>query len=437
MARDSVGVGLIGCGTVGSGVVKLLVEEADLYAKRLGRPVEIRRVLCRAEDVGPATAQVPDGALVHDLDAFFDASDLDIVLELAGGTTFAKSVVERALQGGQHVVTANKALLSAHGPELFALARANNASIAFEASCLGGCPVITAMQHNLAANRVSAMYGIFNGTCNYILTQMIGTGQSYDEALADAQKLGYAEADPTLDVTGGDTMHKLVILASMAFGVQIEEPHVPCRGIDTLDLIDINFGAEMGYGIKLLAIAEQTEAGLALSVGPCFVHDDEPIAQVGGSFNAMSLYGHAVGHTFYYGRGAGQMPTASAVVGDLLNLASGGYSSLFENMATWPDQQPAPAMADPDQRVTRNYLRINVTDRPGVLAKITALLGENGVSIAAVNQHEQNTDSSVPLVVITHEATGGALRRSIESIAALDEVSGEPVCIRIIDMPEG
>ncbi len=437
MAQDSVGVGLVGCGTVGSGVVKLLVEEADLYAQRLGKRLEIRSVLCRAEDVGEATAQVPDGTLIHDLDAFFNTPDMDVVLELAGGTTFAKSVVERALTAGKHVITANKALLSLHGPELFALARSNNVSIAYEASSLGGCPVITALQHNLAGNRVTAMYGIFNGTCNYILTQMIGTGQSYAEALADAQKLGYAEADPTLDVSGGDTMHKLVILASMAFGARVEEEHVPCTGIDTLDLFDIDFGAEMGYGIKLLAIAEQTDAGLALSVGPCFVHADEPIAQVGGSFNAMSLYGHAVGHTFYYGRGAGQMPTASAVVGDLLNVAAGGYTALFENMTTWADRQPAPKLADPDAVTTRYYLRMNVMDRPGVLANITRVLGEHGVSIAAVNQHEENTGQFVPLVVITHESAAGALRRSAEAIAQLEDVSGEPIAIRIVDMSEG
>ncbi len=437
MAQKAVGVGLIGCGTVGSGVVKLLVEQAEWYAQRAGRPIEVRRVLCRAEDVGPHTAQVPEGLLVHDLDAFFDTPDMDIILELAGGTTFAKQVVERALQAGKHVVTANKALLSAHGPELFAVARQNHAAIAFEASCLGGCPVITAMQFNLAANRISAMYGIFNGTCNYILTQMTDQGQAYDEALADAQQLGFAEADPTLDVSGGDTMHKLVILASLAFGARVEEKHVPCEGIDRLELVDIGLGAEMGYEIKLLAIAEQTDAGLTLSVGPCFVHADEPIAQVKSSFNAMSLYGHAVGHTLYYGRGAGQMPTASAVVGDLINLVAGSYGALFENMATWPDQQPAPKLADLDRVTARYYLRVNALDQPGVLARVAEVLGEHGVSIAAVNQHEQSVGQFVSLVVITHEAATGAVRRAADDIAQMDVIDGEPICIRIIDMPEG
>jgi homoserine dehydrogenase len=281
------------------------------------------------------------------------------------------------------------------------------------------------------------MYGIFNGTCNYILTQMTGAGQAYDEALADAQRLGYAEADPTLDVTGGDTMHKLVILASLAFGAQVAEDHVPCEGIDRLHLADIQFGIEMGYQIKLLAIAERTSAGLALSVGPCFVHRDEPIAQVRGSFNAMSLYGHAVGHTFYYGRGAGQMPTASAVVGDLLNLASGSFGALFAAARTWPDQQAPPDLADPDEVQTRYYMRVNALDRPGVLARVSDVLGRHDVSIAAVNQHEQNTGEFVPLVVITHDTAAGALRRAADEIAGLDVIEGQPVCIRIIDMPEG
>jgi homoserine dehydrogenase len=437
MASNAVGIGLVGCGVVGGGVVKLLVEQAEMYAARLGRPLALRRVICRREDVGEATAQVPSDCLVHDIDAFFATPDMDIVIELAGGTGFAKAVVEQAIKAGKHVVTANKALLSAHGPELFKLARENGVAIGFEASCGGGIPIITAMQHNLSSNQMTAMYGILNGTCNYILTQMTGQGQAYADALADAQALGYAEADPTLDVTGGDTMHKLVILASMLFGAQVREADVPCRGIDTLDLLDIRYAQQMGYTIKLLATAERSEGGLALSVAPCFVHNDEPLAQVSGSFNAVSLFGDAVGHTMYYGRGAGRMPTASAVVGDVLNIATGAYAALYKNLRMWADQQPAAPLVDPGELSSRYYLRINPLDVPGVVAQFSSVLGDEGISIAAVSQHEQAVGQFVPVVIITHEASFGAVSRAAKRIAELDVIEGSPVVIRIIDMPEG
>lgn len=438
MAERALKVGLIGCGTVGSGVVRLLTEEADLYERRLGRRLEIGRVLCRAEDVGESTAQVPDGALVHDVDAFFhQADDCAVMLELAGGKTFAKTVVERALQAGKHLVTANKALLAAHGPQLFKLARDNGVCIAFEASCGGGIPIITAMQFNLIANRITAMYGILNGTCNYILTQMTRAGKPYQTALAEAQAAGYAEADPTLDVNGGDTAHKLAILGSLAFGISITDDQLPSQGIDRLELTDIRLGAEMGYEMKLLAIAEHQAGGLALSVAPCLVARDEQIAQVSGSFNALSLYGHAVGHTLYYGRGAGQMPTASAVVGDLMSIADGAYPAAFTHLRGWADQGEAPTLADPDRIVGRYYMRINALDVPGVVAQFSRIFSDEQISLAAINQHEVNAGEHVPVVIVTHEAKAGAVRRAAEAIAALDAIDGQPVVIRIVDMPEG
>ncbi len=434
---SAIGIGLVGCGTVGAGVVNLLIEQADMYTQRTGKTLELRKVICRAEDVGEATAQVPADALVHDLDEFFATEGMDIIIELAGGTGFAKTVVERALANGQHVVTANKALLAAHGPELFKLARDNNASIGFEASCAGGIPIITAMQHNLTSNRITAMYGIMNGTCNYILTQMTGQGQAYADALADAQELGYAEADPTLDVTGGDTMHKLVILASMAFAQQVREADVPASGIDTLDLADITYGDEMGYAIKLLATAELTDHGLALSVSPCFIDKHEPLANVSGSFNAISVYGHAVGHTMYYGRGAGRMPTAAAVMGDVLNIATDAYTTLYKNLNLWADQQPAATPIDPAQLTSRYYLRVNAVDKPGVVGQFSKILGDEGISIAAVSQHESEEGQHVPVVIITHAASTGAVQQAAKKIAALDAIEGDPVMLRIIDMPEG
>ncbi len=437
MSNNAMGIGLIGCGTVGSGVVKLLIEQHDLYAQRLGRELELKRVVCRAEDVGEKTAQVPADCLTPDIDAFFDTPDMPIVAELAGGKGFALEVVERALRAGKHVVTANKALLATHGAALCRLARENGVSIAFEASCGGGIPFITALVHNLTANRVDAMYGILNGTCNYILTQMINNGVAYDQALADAQQRGYAEADPTLDVGGGDTAHKLAVLASLAFGVSVTDDQVPCRGIDTLDLADVRWGAELGYQVKLLAIAERRDDGLALSVAPCFIDRDEPLAGVTDSFNAISVFGHAVGHTMYYGRGAGQMPTASAVVGDIINIASGAYPSLFNALSIWPDQQPAAPLLDGGALSSRFYLRINAMDRPGVLARIAEALGSAGISIAAVSQHEQAAGQFVPVVIITHQARAGDVSRAIDQVQAMDITEGQPMVIRIVDMPEG
>ncbi len=439
MTESAVGVGLIGCGTVGGGVVTLLQEQVASYEKLIGRPVVLRSLLDKAKDKVIASGLVDPAVVTDDVEAFFNTSDMSIVIELAGGTGAASTFVRRALESGRHVVTANKALLAEQGPELFALARQHGVSIAFEASCGGGIPCITALQYGLMANRIDALYGILNGTCNYILTEMTGKGKTYDDALADAQKLGFAEADPTLDVTGGDTAHKIAILASLGFGVRLTADLVPTHGIDTLDLNDLKFGAELGYDIKLLAIAEREPGRDTIRVGvePCFIHHKELLAQVGGAFNALSVYGHAVGHTLYYGQGAGRMPTASAVMADVLNIASGWYPTAFAQMKLTPDlHDPAPLVPERDW-VSRYYLRINAVDRPGVIARVTAELGERGISLSAVLQHEPEPGSEyVPVVIVTHEARKGDLDDAVKLIAEMDVVQGDPVMIRIVDMPE-
>ncbi len=438
MADSAIIVGLIGCGTVGGGVAKLIKGQADLYAKRIGKPIVLGRLLDKEKDRVIASGLVDADIVTDDVDAFFNTPGMSIVIELAGGTGAASTFVRRALESGKHVVTANKALLAEQGPELFALARKNNVSIAFEASCGGGIPCVTALQFGLMANQINALYGILNGTCNYILTEMTGKGKTYDSALADAQKLGYAEADPTLDVTGGDTAHKIAILASLGFGVKMTCDQVPNRGIDTLDLNDLRFGAELGYDIKLLAIAEREPGQDAVRVGvePCFIHKSELLAQVGGAFNALSVYGHAVGHTLYYGQGAGQMPTASAVVADVMNIAAGWYGQAFNSMKLTPDTQEPVKLANPDDLVSRFYLRINGQDKPGVIAKATSALGDKGISLSAVLQHEAEDGSeTVPIVIVTHDAKRGDLLEAVDRIASMDVIEDDPVIIRIVDMP--
>jgi homoserine dehydrogenase len=442
---SQIGVGLIGCGTVGAGVAKLLRDNASLYAHRLGgvTPV-LQRVLVRDTAKAVATGLVPASLVTADADAFFATPDMPIVIEVAGGAGPISVYVRRALTAGKHVVTANKSLLASEGADLFALARKHHVSIAFEASCGGGIPIITAIQFGLMANRIDALYGILNGTCNYILTEMTQKAKSYATALKEAQDAGFAEADPTLDVSGRDAAQKLAVLASLAFGVRVNGDQVWSEGIDKLDLVDIRLAAELGYEIKLLAIGERTrgsdsttESKLSLRVHPSFVSKRIPLAQVHGSFNALSVFGSANGHTMYYGRGAGQLPTASAIVGDLLNVASGWYPKAFASMNLWSDAQAPAVVADPDELLSRFYIRMNAMDVPGVMAKVSSILGEAGISLSSILQHEVNAGQFVPLVVTTHLARQGAVRAALLRIGKLSVIEGQPVCVRIVDLPLG
>lgn len=429
-------IGMIGLGTVGSGVAKLLKANAQQYATRTGKTIQLVSVLVRNIDKAMMTGLVDKTTLTNDPDTFF-AQKMDVVLEVAGGVETAGQFVRRAIEKKCHIVTANKALLAAQGPELYALAKNNGVSIAFEASCGGGIPIITALSFGLMSNRINALYGILNGTCNYILTEMTQKGKTYGEALAEAKALGYAEADETLDVSGADAAQKLVVLSSLAFDVKVTQEQITLKGIDTLNLSDVNFGSEMGYEIKLLAMAQQTDAGLSLRTMPCFVSKKTPLAKVHSSFNALSVYGSATGHTFYYGRGAGELPTASAVVSDLLNIVSGWYPRAFEQMNIWPVSHPDVKLADPAELISRFYLRVDVKDVPGVMAKLTSALGNANISINAVMQHETEDEETAPVVILTHEARQGDIDKALAEIAALPDTVGQPVILPIVDFPEG
>lgn len=437
MAQKKIGIGMIGCGTIGGGVAKLLSEQAELYRERTGTTIELKSVLVRSQDVDRASEEglVSDEILTDDVDGFFNAEGIDIIIELAGGRGVISQYVRRALESGRHVVTANKALIGAEGPELFALARKSDVTLAFEASCGGGIPCINALMSGLMANRMQSLFGILNGTCNYILTEMIENGRTYDEVLAEAQKLGYAEADPTLDVGGHDTASKIAILASLAFGAKFDPKDVWTRGIDGVELADVKAGRELGYDIKLLGIAQRfDDDAVSITTEPCFIAHKALLAQVKGAYNALSVYGHSVGHTMYYGQGAGRFPTASVVVADVLNIVNGSYVALFNNMALTPDLKQPAAIRPLDQCVSRWYMRFNAMDRAGTVARISDLLGSSGISISAVIQHEEAIGQHVPLVFATHEAKRGDIAAAIEAAKQLDVVSGEPVVIRILDV---
>jgi len=461
--KSTVGVCLLGCGVVGGGVERILRQQRDLLYRRTGIDFELRHVVVKdRNDYPPNHAELP---MSTDANAAIDDPRSDIVVELIGGTGVAGSFIERALRLGKPVVTANKSLLAARGPELFALARQHDTCIAFEASCGGGIPIIQSLLHGLIANRCQALLGIMNGTCNFILTQMTQKGHSYAQALGDAQKAGFAEANPTLDVSGRDTAQKLAILAGLAFNVRIAESDIHVEGIDKLQPADIGYATDLGYVIKLLAIAERvdgpesavegsgtvqaaavsapqprssdSEPLLCLRVHPTLVHREDQLAQVSGSFNAISFFGHALGHALFYGRGAGRAPTASAIVSDLVGVALGTTPQMFKRLHVFPDQTPAARVLPIEQLKSRYYLRLSAKDQPGVLAQVTAALGRHGISLSAVMQREsEDAEGYVPVVITTHRAREGDVRQALKEIDALATIQPSTVCLRIMDQPK-
>jgi homoserine dehydrogenase len=436
-AVKEIAIGLVGYGTIGQGVAAVLAMNGEEIARKLGAKIYLKRVIEKDID-RPFDVPLPEGVMSSNLDDLVNDPEVEIAIELVGGTTIAKTIVEKMLKAGKHVVTANKALLAHYGEELFDLARKNNRCIAFEASCGGGIPLVESIRRGLIANDIKAMYGIVNGTCNYILSSMTKEGKDYAVALKEAQVAGFAEADPAFDVNGTDTAHKLTVLASMAFGLNVPFDAIHTEGIADISVEDIRYGEELGYVMKLLAIGIKDEDGISVRVHPAFISKDDPLSLVSGPFNAVSVFGNAVGHTMFYGRGAGRMPTASAVVGDVIDIVLGNALQTFNQLRILPDVTPPAKIKPMAEIASRYYLRLMVVDRPGVLAKLTEIFGRYNMSISALVQHEGKEydtkgESIVPVVVLTHQAKEGNVQAAIEEIAKLDVSAQKPVCIRVVN----
>jgi homoserine dehydrogenase len=405
---EPLGIALIGCGTVGSGVARLLLEQPERLAARAARPMQLRRVVVR--DVArQRPVRLPRELLTTDLHAVLRDPSIQIAVEVVGGVDWARQAVLSLLEAGKDVVTANKALLALHGAEVFDAARKHGRAVAFEASVAGGVPIIAALAQSLAANQILSLQGILNGTSNFILTNMTENGVGYADALAEAQERGFAEADPTLDVDGTDAAHKLAILAQIAYGVTVPVTAIPRRGIANIDTADIRFANELGYTIKLLAESYLLEGQLALHVSPVLIRRQAPLAQVRRAYNAIQVVGDAVGDTLYYGQGAGQMPTASAVTADLIDLAVGRAQRTFQTLRLWSGGRDRVKLRPPQSVRSRYYLRLIVDDRPGVLAEVATALAHNQISISSVIQHEAPEEGNrVQLVIMTHTAPTGS-----------------------------
>lgn len=424
---------MIGFGTVGSGVAKILLQNAAWIRRRVGVPVELVRV-ADLDTIRDRGVVLPDGILVSDMRRVLDDPQIDIVLELIGGYDTAKRVLMEAIAKGKPVVTANKALLAMHGEEIFEAAARRHVDIGFEASVGGGIPVIRALTQGLAANSLLSMYGIINGTSNYILSRMTREGHSFQDVLAEAQRAGYAEADPTFDVAGIDSAHKLSIMVTLAYGTPVNFKDVYTEGITHLTPLDIDYAREFGYTIKLLGIAKLLNNEIEARVHPTMIPTASPIAQVEGVYNAIQFVGDAVGDIVLYGRGAGSLPTGSAVVSDVIDIA--------RNLLAGSEGRVPPASFQPDQRlpvrirpmeaiVSLYYLRFMVVDRPGVLSQISGVLGQHGISISSVLQKGRKEGQTVPVVIMTHAATERQVQSALREINRMPFVSEPATLIRV------
>jgi len=437
MSDKTIRIGLVGFGTIGVGVAKILLTRADTIEAKTGLRLQLACVV-DIDTTSERPLTLPDGILTNDINRLLNDDSISIAIELVGGTTIAKDIQLKLLAAGKDVVTANKALLAECGSELYAAAHQNNRCIAFEASCAGGIPVVSALCTGLVANNIEAMYGILNGTCNYILTSMTAKGEDFDTALKEAQDRGFAEADPTLDISGGDSAHKLAILGSLAFGCQISLDDIYVEGIEDLSQDDIRFGGEMGYVLKLLAIGQKDKDNrICLRVHPCFINTQSRLATVGASFNAISVFGDSVGNVMFYGPGAGMMPTASAVVADIIEVALGNSGRTFRNLFLKGRQKTEPRIQKIDNLESRFYIRIMCKDQPGVIAQWSKILANHQISISGALQHEgRGPKNTIPVVITTHPTKEKNVAAALEDMEKLDSIGAEPISIRIVDIPE-
>ncbi|MGE4297155.1 MAG: homoserine dehydrogenase [Desulfovibrionaceae bacterium] len=421
-------IGLAGCGTVGGGLARILEMNGDIIRRRIGRDIEIAKVAVR--DLKKKRAvDLPDGLFTtNPMDLATDPT-IDVVVELMGGTTTARDLVTAALAAGKHVVTANKALLARHGNELFDMARARNLHLCFEAAVAGGIPVIEATKHDLGANRLLKLVGILNGTANYILTEMTAKCLEFDTALAQAQALGYAEADPTLDIGGGDAAHKLILLLRTAFGIDYPVDDLPVHGITMVTPEDISFAAQFGYQIKLVAQARMVGDKIEAGVYPALIPGHYLLAKVQGPMNAVWFTGNAVGQGMLYGQGAGDLPTGSAVMADLMTVAK-ELPPDNDGFANGP--LPKADIIDLDEAVSLHYLRFTVPDQPGVMRDIAGALADHDISIAQAVQQGEDLGRGVSIVFLTHEAKAGAIHAAMRQVEAMGLAKARTMHYRIM-----
>jgi homoserine dehydrogenase len=431
----TINVGLLGCGTVGTGVAKILIENRELIFSRVGAVLDLKHIadIDLKRDRG---IQFNDGVLISDAFKVVDDPDIDIIIEMIGGGEIAKDLILKAIHNGKPVVTANKALLAEHGNAIFKSAMEHGVDLAFEAS-VGGCmPIIKSLRESLAGNHIKSMAGILNGTCNYILSRSTDDGSSFEDVLADAQKNGFAEANPTLDIEGIDTAHKLAILTSIAYGMEINFNDIYIEGISKITPMDIEFAGQFGYRIKLLAISKDTGGAIEARVHPTMIPFSNPLSGVNEVLNAITISGDAIGDMMLYGYGAGMMPTASAVVGDVVDLARNLLSGSTGRVPLLSFQmdhiRKIPVLLMEETQV-HYYFRFSALDRPGVLSKISGILGDYDISIKSVHQKGRGTKDAVPIVMLTHLAREADVQKALSDIYDLDVVSDPPVLIRIED----
>jgi homoserine dehydrogenase len=431
----TISIGLLGCGTVGVGVAKLLLENRSLIQSRLGANLHLKNVA----DIDTTTDRgiaFDEGVFINDAFAVVADPDIDIVVEMIGGQGIARELILKAMENGKHVVTANKALMAAQGNSLVEKAREANVDLAYEAS-VGGCmPIIKTLRETLVGNHIRSMTGILNGTCNYILSRITDEGSEFAAVLAEAQAEGYAEADPTLDVGGHDAAHKLAIITALAFGMEINLADTYTEGISKITPMDIEFARQFGYRIKLLAIAKNDNGKIEARVHPTMIPEDNQLSRINGTLNAITVSGDAIGEVLLCGHGAGQLPTASAVISDVVDIARNimaGIARRIPVLSYQPEHIRNIAVMPMDELYTHYYLRLAALDKPGVLSIIAGVLGKHGISIKSVQQKDRRTAGAVPIVMLTHRSRELDIKNAMAEIRALDVVEDEPMVIRIED----